>query len=175
MHELGHNLAFAHSNEAGASYEDQTGTMGYSYKVDEGPLMCFNAAKSWQSKWYASKTTTVTFANYSCQTRRLSGVADYGSTPNRVVLKFKNPNNTGVDLFVAFNAKKGINSGTQEAPNLVTVVQAGLGGEGYSKSVLLSKLANGKSFSTSNFGGKKLLIKVVAISGTSYADVQTCF
>ena len=37
VHEVGHNLNFAHSNEGGATYEDQTGMMGYSYSQDEGP------------------------------------------------------------------------------------------------------------------------------------------
>lgn len=40
----GHNLNFAHSNEAG-SYKDQSGMMGYSYSNDDGPKMCFNSAK----------------------------------------------------------------------------------------------------------------------------------
>jgi hypothetical protein len=44
--QLGHNLNYAHSNEAG-TYNDQTDMMGYSYFSDDGPIMCFNGAKSW--------------------------------------------------------------------------------------------------------------------------------
>jgi len=49
MHEIGHNLGYGHSRDNGAAYDDQTGMMGYSYGVDEGPVMCFNSVKSWQT------------------------------------------------------------------------------------------------------------------------------
>ncbi|KAL7425494.1 hypothetical protein ACHAXM_000042, partial [Skeletonema potamos] len=52
MHEIGHNLDFAHSNEGTERYGDTSGIMGFAYNQDEGPAMCFNAAKSWQSGWY---------------------------------------------------------------------------------------------------------------------------
>ena len=44
--QLGHNLGFAHSNENGVEYNDNTGMMGLSYDPDsggdEGPVKCFN-------------------------------------------------------------------------------------------------------------------------------------
>jgi len=39
MHEIGHNLNFAHSGEGTEVYGDQSGMMGYSYSDDEGPVM----------------------------------------------------------------------------------------------------------------------------------------
>lgn len=46
MHELGHNLNFAHSGEGDEErdgknwqYEDETGMMGWSSYIDEGPVM----------------------------------------------------------------------------------------------------------------------------------------
>ena len=48
MHEIGHNLALAHSSHESVEYGDQSGMMGYSYASDDLPYMCFNAAKSWQ-------------------------------------------------------------------------------------------------------------------------------
>ena len=46
MHELGHNLNFAHSGDPNANvpddrwvYHDKTGMMGFSYSSDEGPVM----------------------------------------------------------------------------------------------------------------------------------------
>ncbi|KAL3760784.1 hypothetical protein ACHAWU_007850 [Discostella pseudostelligera] len=71
MHEIGHNLGYAHSNEGGASYADQTGMMGYSYGQDDGPTMCFNAAKSWQTQWYVSKSTTVDPSAGTCYEGKL--------------------------------------------------------------------------------------------------------
>lgn len=46
MHELGHNMGLAHSNDE-VNYGDWTGVMGTSYKENYGPLQCFNGAKSW--------------------------------------------------------------------------------------------------------------------------------
>ena len=59
MHEVGHNLGLAHSGES-ATYDDQSGMMGYSYNQDEGPVMCFNGVKSWQLDWYPNGRETIT-------------------------------------------------------------------------------------------------------------------
>ena len=161
VHEVGHNLNFGHSGEGSNKYADRTGMMGYSYSSDEGPAMCFNAAKSWQSGWYADKSSVMAT---SCQTFRLSGISDYPDTSNEVLVKI---NLGGNDLFIAFNAKKGINSGTQEAGNKVTVVQAGKGGEDYSTSTLLAKLSNGQTYNHSSGAS----IQVTNIASSEYADV----
>jgi hypothetical protein len=39
MHEIGHNLDFAHSNEGTERYGDTSGIMGFAYNQDEGPAM----------------------------------------------------------------------------------------------------------------------------------------
>ena len=45
MHELGHNLNFAHSGDPNSNagdrwvYADQTGMMGFSYSNEEWPVM----------------------------------------------------------------------------------------------------------------------------------------
>ena len=59
MHEVGHNLGLAHSGES-ATYDDQSGMMGYSYNQDEGPVMCFNGVKSWRLDWYPNGRETIT-------------------------------------------------------------------------------------------------------------------
>ncbi len=122
--------------------------------------MCFNAAKSWQSQWYTDKSIEM---DTGCQTVTLSGIADYSDTPNKVLVKI---NKSGDDLFIAFNAKKGINSGTQEAGNQVTVVEAGGGGTSYAESTLLAKLSSGESYSSGSIS-----IQVNNIVGSDYADV----
>jgi len=181
IHELGHNLGFAHSGEGDAQYADQSGMMGYSYSNDEGPVMCFNAAKSWQTGWYGpegahgDKTLEYSLGD-GCLVKTLSGIADYDTTSNKVLVKVVNPNGNGADIFIAFNAQKDINSGTLEAGNQVTVVQVeGGGGLVYSKSTLLGKLSSGASYSNSNFGGESLTVEVVSISGSDSADVKVYF
>eukprot|EP00536_Pseudo-nitzschia_multiseries_P016358 jgi/Psemu1/313075/fgenesh1_kg.1087_\ len=52
VHEVGHNLGLAHSGEGSETYGDQSGMMGFSYDVDDAPLMCFNPAKNYQLGWY---------------------------------------------------------------------------------------------------------------------------
>jgi hypothetical protein len=181
MHELGHNLGFAHSGEGTAQYDDRSGMMGYSYSNDEGPVMCFNAAKSWQTGWYGpdgahgDKTLEYSLGD-GCLVKTLSGIADYDTTSNLVLVKVVNPNGSGADIFVAFNAKKDINSGTLEAGNQVTVVQVEDGGGlVYSKSTLLDKLSSGATYTNSNFGGDSLTVEVVNISGSDSAEVKIYF
>lgn len=48
MHELGHNIGLSHSGEGSCEYADTSGIMGYSYRLDDSPKMCFNGAKNWQ-------------------------------------------------------------------------------------------------------------------------------
>jgi hypothetical protein len=122
--------------------------------------MCFNAAKSWQSQWYVDKSIEM---SSGCQAVRLSGIADYSDTPNNLLVRI---DRGGDDLFIAFNAKKGINSGTVEAGNQVTVVEAGAGGTGYAESSLLAKLSKGGTYSNGSFS-----IQVNNIVGSDYADV----
>jgi hypothetical protein len=113
-----------------------------------------------------------------CFSGRLSGIADYDTTSNKVLVKIVNASVSGADIFVAFNAMKGINSGTQEADNQVTVVQVGEGsGASFSQSTLLSKLSAGGSYINSTFGRKQsqLTVQVDSISGTDYADVKIYF
>jgi hypothetical protein len=82
MHEVGHSLNFAHSNEDGVTYEDGSGIMGASYKSSDRPRMCFNAAKSWQAGWYQDKEVIVGgLFGVKCFTMGLSTV--FLTTPKR--------------------------------------------------------------------------------------------
>lgn len=47
MHEIGHNLRFAHSGQDDNIYGDVTGGMGGTEDLVNKPISCFNAAKSW--------------------------------------------------------------------------------------------------------------------------------
>lgn len=146
MHEMGHSLNFGHSNENGTMYEDETGAMGYSYNSNDAPKTCFNGAKSWQSGWYADKSKTIkSNGGRKCFNGELHGIADY-PIANTVLLKVKNRSAT--DYYVNFNAKRGINSGTQEAGDQVTVTTRNRGfRDSYSESELVAELGSGESYS----------------------------
>mmetsp|Transcript_28882 Transcript_28882/g.44125 ORF Transcript_28882/g.44125 Transcript_28882/m.44125 type:complete len:734 (-) Transcript_28882:114-2315(-) len=150
MHEVGHNIGLAHANEGGNTYQDQSGMMGYSYGQTDGPVMCFNAAKSWQLGWYTSKQS-VADVN-TAYVGLLGGVADYGnSAVNTIIVKINT--STAIDYYVTYNKKAGINSGTVEGANQVMVTSQGGEGASYAESSLLAKLNAGGTHTISNFDG----------------------
>ena len=177
-------MGFHHSSYNGDDYGDRTGMMGYSFSEDEGPEMCFNAAKSWQSGWYfgQGKTRTMPIGGNSgvndCFKGRVSGIADYEITSNHVLIKIVNPDKSGDDLFVTLNAKKGINRETQEAGNQVTVTLAPDGGEEFAISELLATLSQGSSYKHKDWK-KELIIKVGSIvtnsDSASYAEIEISY
>ena len=64
MHEMGHNLMFFHSGEkeqGHLEYGDPTGVMGGMYVKDpQWGRMCFNAAKTFTTGWYADHHASIT-------------------------------------------------------------------------------------------------------------------
>ena len=176
MHEIGHNLGLAHANEAGP-YNDQSGMMGYSYSQDNGPLMCFNSAKSWQLGWYSSRHATYNFFT-GASTYRLIGLADHqnvnAASSDRVLIKLNTGSST--DYYMSFNRQTGINSGTQEAGNRVLIQRADGEGTSYAESELLAKMVAGNTYTLDNFDGSgyDLTVTVNAINTSvspGYADV----
>ena len=158
MHELGYSMNMGHSNggqEPGppgyplGAYGDESGKMGYAYPNKKGPRSCFNAAKSYQSGWYEDKSITINSSGkIPCFDGVLHGVADY-RIANTVLLKVQTTNS---DYYINFNAKKGINQGTQEAGNMVTVVSRPRGPrDSYAESDLVAKLESGKAYSFSDY------------------------
>ena len=178
MHEIGHNLGLAHANEEAGTYKDQSGMMGFSYSSDNGPLMCFNSAKSWQLNWYASRMESIPFST-GVKSRRLIGLADFGNTnaqaDDKVVIKLNTASST--DFYMSFNRQTGINSGTREAGNQVLIQRAaGEGTSYYAESELLAKMVTGNTFTLGNFDGSGYDLQVTvdnintAVS-PGYADV----
>ena len=169
MHELGHNLNLGHSFENGVVYEDQSGIMGASYPNKNGPRFCFNAAKSWQTGWYRDKSITINSggANNTCFDGILHGVADY---PIATTVLLKIVNGSGNEYYVNFNARKGLNLGTQEAGNQVTVVTRPRGvRDSYAESELVAKLGSGETY---NFTGYSVSVGDIDTSaGTSEVKI----
>jgi len=143
MHEVGHSLGLHHSGEYDGSdsnqeYGDQSDMMGFSYRTDDTPIMCFNPAKSWQLGWYEDKTLELNPQNdLSTEPTSyiLNGVVDYedNSLGRQVVLKIN-------DFYIGFNKATDFNIGVEEGANQVTIVEK-LGGPTTStKSKLAAKL-----------------------------------
>eukprot|EP00551_Chaetoceros_affinis_P003807 CAMPEP_0203661788 /NCGR_PEP_ID=MMETSP0088-20131115/59787_1 /ASSEMBLY_ACC=CAM_ASM_001087 /TAXON_ID=426623 /ORGANISM="Chaetoceros affinis, Strain CCMP159" /LENGTH=774 /DNA_ID=CAMNT_0050524481 /DNA_START=1 /DNA_END=2326 /DNA_ORIENTATION=+ len=172
LHEIGHNIGLAHSNEGTTTYADQTGMMGYSYSSDEGPRQCFNNAKNWQLGWYADRRATATPLTASWD-GDLVGFAEVNSIPATsdqvILLKVEGDD---VDYYVGFNRKVGINSGTQEAGNQVTIQSRPLG-TGYAESILVAKLSAGGTYVISDFAGELVTIEVLSINTASTPGVAS--
>jgi hypothetical protein len=169
--EIGHNLNLDHSWEGNAEYNDQSGVMGYSYANSDAPLMCFNAAKSWQLGWYSSRHLTLSLNNgYSGD---LGSIVHDDSDPMPAIIKINN-NGSPTDLFITFNWKYSFNSGTEEGGNQVMIVETGAEGEGYSRSDLLGK----QSVGTNRYilGDQFVFVTVNSINtNTGYANVDICY
>jgi len=148
--------------------------MGFSFNEDDSPVMCFNAAKSFQLGWYADKAITVSPFD-SSWTGRVMGIADYDNIAGYNVL-LKIETDQDVDFYLNFNRKTGINSGTVEGGDKVLVTTQGRNGAGYSDSQLVATISTGSSYTISNFGnsGKsvRIFVKEINLSASpAYADV----
>jgi len=149
MQQIGHNLGLHHSgeyigDEDNQEYGDQTGYMGLTINLDDGPAMCFNPAKSWQLGWYEDKTYEIDIVSEisnEATSFTLNGVVDYEDTvaDRYIVVKL-------IDFYIGFNRAESFNSGVQEGANQVTIVE-NLGVPGHpTKSKLVSKLSVGDSY-----------------------------
>lgn len=127
--------------------------MGYSYSSDDGPIMCFNAAKSYQTGWYQTKVVSPTSGNCGGFDGKVYGLSDYENTGRQGVTVVKIDVAGGPDFFVNYNKATGVNSGTREGADTVTIASAGSEGTGYAESELLAKLNPGSTYTISNFGG----------------------
>lgn len=148
---MGHNLGLAHSSKDGISYGDKTGTMGYSYDQDDGPLQCFNPAKNYVLGWYEDRVIEIDPFEGTWK-GSIVGVTDYGdnSTENSYVI-VKIMTGGEKDLYVGYNRKKGMNSGVGfGGDNIIIVDQA----PGYSKSDFKAALSSDDPVITfHNLGG----------------------
>lgn len=148
--------------------------LGYSYGLDDGPLMCFNPAKSWQLGWFDDRHVTVNPLSASWN-GDLIGQVDYSndSTNRPVLLKINT--STSTDYYAMFNRATAHNSGTREAGNLVTIVTAGGEGAAYAQSDLVAKLGAGDVFTIPNFDnqGQDVTITVNTIDTVANLEVTT--
>eukprot|EP00536_Pseudo-nitzschia_multiseries_P002942 jgi/Psemu1/301685/fgenesh1_kg.42_\ len=156
MHEVGHNLGLGHSGDPLDQYGDQSAMMGYSYFQDDGPAMCFNAAKNFQLEWYRNQERAFNPKNEKIITLRLitDGYADY---------------------YIGYNRAAGINSGAVEARNQVAVFQKERGGpRGYGKSIRVTELSSNDEFTIENWNNSiyDVTIRVKGKIGKGIKDAK---
>jgi len=172
MHELGHNLGHLHSgddeSEENGQYRDRSGMMGFSYLNDEGPKMCFNAAKSWFFGWYSSRHADLNPLNaYGNQELNLIGVNDFvngqSSSEHTTIVRISGGTE---QLFMMYNKAEGVNSGTvMNADRVNIVTQPGFTEQSWTRATL----SDGESYTVNNFDGSggKLVVKVCeTVAGT---------
>jgi len=164
IHELGHNLGYLHSGEGSDQYGDQSCMMGYSYSNDEGPIMCFNAAKSWYTNWYSTLHADINPLNTNDNVElKLIGINDFVNND------FSNADTTIVritggseQLFMMYNKQEGINSGVPEFGDTVNIVTQS---RSEAQSWTRKQLTANQEYTVSNFGGGggQLVVKVCEI------------
>jgi len=171
MHEIGHNLGLLHSGKDGSQYADQSGMMGYSYSNDDGPNMCFNAAKSYQLGWYPNQMESVNALELPNgeQTYTLNGIVDYGNSDGYVTMRIEDDgqNYRGKDYYIGYNRATGFNSGTILGRNKVQIFEkindwGDRNGPG--QSYLLASLGPNGSYSW-RIDGKDITVDVISIDG----------
>ena len=124
------------------------------------PLFIFKyliiGAKSWQAGWYSDKTAVVN----NCFEDDVYGIASYGDTnANNVIIKVESGT---TDYYVTFNYRAGINSGTKEAVNQVTVTKTTGLPSNPSESYLEAKLSSGDSYTIAS---SNMQVSVRSING----------
>jgi len=167
MHELGHNFNFRHSGVGASEYADKTCMMGYSYSQDEGPRMCFNAAKSWYFGWYDDRHITVN-TNLITEGKMIS-IDDYlngydddtAAGDDQYTIAHVYGSSTESYYFM-FNRKEGINAGVVQDGDKVVIINQNLS---TGQSDRVASLSTGQQFTKFNFGGgtSTLVIKVCNI------------
>lgn len=175
VHEIGHNLGLAHSGKDGSAYADKSGMMGYSYNLDDGPLQCFNPAKTYQLGWFDDKQIEIDPTD-GTWVGTVIGAADYANAivdPNaKVVVKIKSGDDN--DLYIGYNRKKSMNSEVSLGGDLLSIVEQG---EGYSKSNYLAGLSEEETKTFYKFGdtNKNLVVEFVGRNSDDEAIVAIYF
>ena len=172
MHEIGHNLGMYHSGDVSGEYGDESCIMGGEGFSESGPLLCYNAAKSWQMGWHASRNYVYNFSD-GVWNGRIIGQDDYSNgndDTSKIFLKLNTPGPD--DYYVMFNH---IATGSMKSMNLVMIARAG--GEGIiaSQSTIVARIGSGESAILPYFHlweSVELMVNEIDLNANpAYADV----
>jgi hypothetical protein len=170
MHEVGHNYGRHHAGEGTNSYGDQSGMMGYSYSQNEGPEMCFNAARSSDWGWYGTRENVFDFNTSASWSGQLIGLTDFdlSSPEHTVVLRIPRPNSGLPTVHMTYNVAEDFNVGTKEFQNRVTIVEA----TPTTTSNVLASLGVGESYQFPYFDGSDRDLTISVTSQTTELGVD---
>ena len=145
MHEVGHSIGLHHSGEYDGTssqqeYGDQSDMMGYSYRSDDTPEMCFNPAKNYQLGWYNDKVVDIDVETLGFEPveYKLNGIVDYNSPEANGYIVVK----VG-DFYIGYNKATDFNKGVREGSNMVLVNEKLGTPQSSTKSKLKAKLRAG--------------------------------
>ena len=167
MHELGHTIGLLHSNEGGQAYGDSTGYMSFGRKDRNFPRKCFNGLHNWQLGWYHDRHMTIkTVSDQESYLIKLATFVDYDLTKadEPVLLKVLD------NLVLQYNRAKGMNIGTEQNADQVTITVEGKGG-----SEMLAGLSVGDQYFIENFRGTARQLIIAACEetkGETGADIM---
>lgn len=146
--------------------------MGYSYSQNDSPVMCFNAAKSWQLGWFADKSLTIDPNNDAgtCYSGPLYGQDSYVSSPADAKVLIQLQSIGTEDYYIGFNGKQGSNSGTVEHGNRVLITTKAATGH----SEKIANLGAGQSYTIANYdgSGRDVTVSVTSVSGSDHAVIE---
>jgi len=143
MHEIGHNLDIGHSGiKGGDKRGDQSGVMGYSYGMENGPHMCFNGAANYQLGWFKDRTATLDDPTSNWR-GRLIGLVDYKNNDVDVDVLLDIDDGEEFRYIVSFNRKSAFNSGTAFGEDKVLIHKRKRDGGVWSQSWLVATMGEG--------------------------------
>jgi hypothetical protein len=149
--------------------------MGYSYNRDDGPLQCFNPAKTYQLGWFDDKQIEIDPTD-GTWVGTVIGATDYANAivdPNsKVVVKIKSGDSN--HLYIGYNRKKSMNFEVPLGGDMLSIVQQG---QGYSQSDYLAGLSAEETKTFYKFGdtNKNLVVKFVGRNSFDEAVVAIYF
>ena len=115
----------------------------FQYSSDDGPVMCFNAAKNFQLGWFDDKFEEINLSENFIG--NLIGQADYSIDPSGTEKVGVRITGAADDYYVSFNRQTGNNAGTREGGNQV-LVHSRAPGVDYAQSYLVAKLFAGQTY-----------------------------
>ncbi|GFH55221.1 hypothetical protein CTEN210_11697 [Chaetoceros tenuissimus] len=161
VHEISHNFGFNHSGKGSDEFGDSTDSTGnIGQWLDDGPVACFNGAKTYYSGWYPEFYSSLD-PGINSFSEDLVGLNDIVSKPsvstgNNLVSRLSTIGTD--DLFIMYQRAEGILDTLQSNRDTVTITQQK---SFEAQSWSLAELRPGQEYRYENYGGygRPLIVK----------------